>query len=61
VEETMTTRRAVTVMEAAQTLGVSRVHAYRLVADGTLPSFRLGRTVRIPADAIEAMLRAGRA
>jgi excisionase family DNA binding protein len=57
----MTTRRAVTVMEAARTLGVSRVHAYRLVADGTLPSFRLGRVVRIPADAIEAMLRAGRA
>jgi excisionase family DNA binding protein len=61
VEETMTKRRVVTVTEAAQTLGVSRVHAYRLVADGTLPSFRLGRAVRIPADAIEAMLRAGRA
>lgn len=38
------------VEDAAQALGVSRSKAYDLVADGTLPSVRLGpRCVRVPA------------
>ena len=35
--------------EAADALGVSRSTLYELVADGTVPSIRLGRSVRVPA------------
>ncbi len=40
--------------DAAAQLGVSRSKAYDLVADGTLPSVRLGsRCVRVPAAWLE--------
>ena len=34
--------------EAADALGVSRSTIYELVAAGTVPSVRLGRSVRVP-------------
>ena len=43
------------VSEAAELLGISRAHAYRLVACGDLPSVRLGRRVLIPVSAIRAL------
>ncbi len=50
-------RRAVlSVTEAAQVLGISRSHAYDLVARGDLPSLRLGRRVLIPATALGRIL-----
>jgi excisionase family DNA binding protein len=54
------TRLVWTVEEAGRLLGISRAHAYELVARGELPHLRLGRRVVVPKHAIEALLaRAG--
>ena len=45
-----------TVEEAARLLGISRAHAYELVARGELPHLRFGRRVVVPKLAIEALL-----
>jgi excisionase family DNA binding protein len=33
--------------EVAQILNISKPYAYRLMADGTIPSLRLGKTIRV--------------
>ena len=45
-----------TVEEAARLLGISRAHAYDLVARGELPHLRLGRRLVVPKQAIEVLL-----
>src|SRR5437763_17194845 len=40
-------REALTVQEVADLLGVSDKHIYEMIADGRLPAFRVGRSVRI--------------
>jgi len=45
-----------TVEETGRMLGISRAHAYELVARGELPHLRLGRRVVIPKHAIEDLL-----
>lgn len=40
--------------DAARLIQVSRSHLYALIADGTLPSVRLGRSRRVPRAALEA-------
>jgi excisionase family DNA binding protein len=45
-----------TVEEAAQVLGISRTHAYELVARGELASVRLGRRIVVPKHAIDTLL-----
>lgn len=45
-----------TVEEAGRLLGISRAHAYELVARGELPHLRLGRRVLIPKHAIDQLL-----
>ncbi len=45
-----------TVEEAARLLGISRAHAYELVARGELPHLRFGRRVVVPKLAIETLL-----
>ena len=45
-----------TVEETGRLLGISRAHAYELVARGELPHLRLGRRVVVPKHAIEALL-----
>lgn len=48
---------AVTVEEAARRLGLSRGTAYRAVADGTLPSIRIGkRKLIVPLRALDEFL-----
>ena len=42
--------------ETARRLGISRAHAYELIARGDLPSLRLGRRIVVPVRAIEALL-----
>ena len=42
--------------EAAAALGVSRAFIYRLLANGTLPSVRLGRCRRIRRSDVEGLL-----
>lgn len=45
---TETTRRVLTVEEAARILGISRSACYRAVHAGELPSLSLGRRLVIP-------------
>ena len=45
-----------TVAEAGRMLGISRAHAYELVARGELPHLRLGRRVVVPKQALEVLL-----
>ncbi|HEY3673061.1 MAG TPA: helix-turn-helix domain-containing protein [Acidimicrobiia bacterium] len=47
------------VEEAGRRLGISRAHAYELVARGDLPHLRLGRRLVIPKQALESLLAAG--
>lgn len=50
------TAMVVSVPEAARLLGISRTHAYELVARGELAHLRLGRRLVVPKHAIETML-----
>ncbi|MBZ5489877.1 MAG: helix-turn-helix domain-containing protein [Acidobacteriia bacterium] len=48
---------ALTVQEVAEVLGVSDKHIYEMVADGTLPAFYVGRSVRLDPQDIADWLR----
>lgn len=48
--------RVWTVSEAAVLLGISRAHAYELVARNVLRHVRLGRRVVIPKNAVDELL-----
>lgn len=41
-----------TVVRAGQALGLSRATAYRMANDGTIPTLRIGRSLRVPVDAL---------
>jgi excisionase family DNA binding protein len=43
-------------IEVAAELGISRALAYRWMHDGTLPTVRQGRTVRVPRAALLAWI-----
>lgn len=43
--------------EAAKLLGICRSQAYLLVNAGTIPSVRIGRSVRVPKAALEEWIR----
>ena len=49
----MDERLLLRVHEAAHTLGVSRAKAYELIADRIIPSIRVGRSIRVPAKALQ--------
>lgn len=49
-------RLTVTVVEAAQLLGVSRMTAYSAVREGSIPSVRIGRRLLVPKAALERLL-----
>lgn len=51
--------RLLKVPEAMAALGCSRSTLYQLTKTGELRTVRLGRAVRIPADAIEALIARG--
>ena len=42
--------------EAADRLGVSRAKAYELIASGTIPSIRVGSSLRVPVDALKTWI-----
>jgi excisionase family DNA binding protein len=46
-----------TVAEVASLMRVSKMTVYRLVNGGTLPAVRVGRSVRVPEQAVHAYLR----
>jgi excisionase family DNA binding protein len=50
-------KRLLTVDEAAERLGIGRSHAYVYVLRGDLESIKLGRSRRIPAEAIEEFVK----
>ena len=39
--------------EVGQVLGIGRSLVYGLIAQGVIPSVRLGRTIRVPKDSLE--------
>ncbi len=45
-------RLLITVREAAELTGTGRSKAYMLVASGEWPRVRIGRSVRVPVDAL---------
>lgn len=48
--------RYLTVNEVAEQMRVSRMTVYRLVHAGDLPAIRVGRSFRVPQDALDAYL-----
>lgn len=40
-------------MEVVEALGICRAKTYELLANGTLPSVRIGRSIRIPVTALK--------
>ncbi len=50
--------RYLTVAEVAEVMRVSRMTVYRFVQRGDLPAVRVGRSYRVPADALDAYLAA---
>jgi excisionase family DNA binding protein len=52
-------RRVWSVDEAARILGISRAHAYELVARQELRSVRLGRRIVVPKRAVSELLGEG--
>jgi excisionase family DNA binding protein len=49
--------RFLTVAEVAALLRVSRMTVYRLVHAGTLTAVRVGRSLRVPRNAVDGYLR----
>jgi len=47
---------AYTVNEAAEALRIDRTHVYHLIRDGRLRSIKLGKSRRIPADALAELI-----
>ena len=50
--------RYLTVAEVAETMRLSKMTVYRLVHAGELPAVRVGRSYRVPQDALDAYLEA---
>jgi len=40
-------------VEAADAIGISRARCYELIAAGTIPSIRIGGSIRVPVDALK--------
>ena len=55
-QQTPTPPRALTIREAAATLGLSRYTVQDLIAEGRLPAVQIGRLWRIPVTSIDALL-----
>ncbi len=49
--------RFLTVAEVAAIMRVSKMTVYRLVHGGVLPAVRVGRSFRVPEDAVHKYLR----
>jgi excisionase family DNA binding protein len=53
----VTARLTLSVAETAEALGIGRNRAYDLVSAGVIPSVRLGRSIRVPIQTLEAWLQ----
>jgi len=56
MERTTRDAHVLTVEEAAELLRIGRAAAYQGVSEGTIPSIRLGRTIRVPRARLLALL-----
>ena len=56
-EQSFAEVRFLTVAEVATTMRVSKMTVYRLVHAGELPAVRVGRSFRVPHDAVTDYLR----
>jgi excisionase family DNA binding protein len=52
----MMEKLTMTIEEAGAALGLSRATAYKLAHDGTLPTIRLGRQLKVPKIQLERMM-----
>ncbi|MFT3660015.1 MAG: helix-turn-helix domain-containing protein [Gordonia sp. (in: high G+C Gram-positive bacteria)] len=52
----LTEQGSITVPDYQALTGLHRTSAYRAVRDGVIPSFRVGRSIRIPSTAVRAQL-----
>jgi excisionase family DNA binding protein len=48
----MTDRMLYRPTEAADAIGISRARAYSLIAEGVIPSIRVGHSIRVPVEAL---------
>ena len=56
-ESSLSEVRFLTVAEVATAMRVSKMTVYRLVHSGVLPAVRVGRSFRVPEDAVNDYLR----
>ena len=49
-------KKVLTIMEAAEELGISKGSAYEAARTGTIPTIRIGRRLIVPRAAFERML-----
>ena len=49
-------RIAISILEAAEVLGISRSYAYQMAATGELPTLRLGRRILVPVAALRELV-----
>jgi len=54
----MSERMTLSVVEAAQQLGIGKNTAYALVRRGDLPHIRIGGRIRVPAEQLKAWVNA---
>ena len=58
IEQSTRERLLLRPSEVAETLGIGRSKAYELIAAGTIPSIRIGASVRVPAEHLRAWIAA---
>ena len=46
-----------TATEASEAIGIGRTRIYELLASGELPSVRIGRSVRVPTEALKRWIQ----
>ena len=55
----MAEKLTVSVPEAAKMLGISRGSAYNAVAEGSVPSLKIGKRIVVPLAALQRLLSEG--
>ena len=56
METSQSASQVLTISEVMEYLQIGRSHAYQLVAEGKIPSIRLGRKIVIPRKRLEKLL-----
>jgi excisionase family DNA binding protein len=55
--ESKSSRRTMTIVEAAKVLGVGRNQAYEAARRGEIPTIRIGKRLLVPLAALERLLQ----